>query len=349
MTYFSPRSPSCRRRLVLLLSVVIFLAGKAEAQELHETLSQLGGAYAQEFMKPFGDVAGATLNTGLFHGAHVSQKRYDFSVYVGMRAFGAWISPGEETFDLAYDGQVELDVQLGGEQQRIVVPASFTVSDAPTFFGDEEAAVATVSVRMDTTVNRLGVTVPVLLDTTLTREIVGGVVPTNIVPWFVPHVRLGTVFGTDAIIRWMPDLSVPDVGTIGLTGLGVRHSISQYAPTLPVSVAVQIGWQQATFDDQEESEFIRVSAFAANVAVSHRFGPLGVYGALQTERSTLDVKYETGALGASAPTVISFEQTGAVRGRGVLGLALHLGPLVLNVDYNIGHVNVVTAAMGLSL
>ena len=34
--------------------------------------------------------------------------------------------------------------------------------------------------------------------------------------------------------------------------------------------------------------------------------------------------------------------------RGVLGLGLHLGPLVVNTDYNIGRVNVLSVGLGLS-
>ena len=236
-------------RSVLLLCLLVLSASTTGAQDLEETLSQLGSTYAQAYTRPLGDALGANLNTGLFHSARVSSNRYGFRVYIGVRAFGSFLTEDDETFDLDYTGHVDLDIELDGEQQRVRVPATFRVDDAPTIFGEDAPAVATVTARVDTSFTRFGVTVPVSFDTTLTQEIVGGVVPTNVVPWFVPHIRVGTAFGTDLMLRWMPSITVTDVGTLSVFGAGVRHSISQYAPKLPLDIAVQMGWQRVSFDD----------------------------------------------------------------------------------------------------
>lgn len=335
------------RQSVLLLSFLLLSAGSLRAQELEETLSQLGEAYAKAYTRPLADALGANLNTGLYD-APIGSSLFGFQLYVGVHAFGALLPEESEAFDLVFEGHVDLDAQVGGDVVTVHVPAVFVVNDAPALFGAEEPAVATITARYDTTVSRFGIAVPVSFDTTFTREIVGGLLTTNVVPAAAPHLRIGTVFGTDLMIRWLPNIEITDFGAVEMFGFGVRHSVSQYLPILPVDLAVQVAWQRLNAEDTEGSELISASTFAGSLALSRRVGVLTVYGGLQTERSTLDVTYAFDAGEDVDPIPIAFDLVGAVTARGTAGFGLHLGPLRLHADYSVGRVNVFSTGLGLA-
>lgn len=334
-----------RRALILIIAVLA--APSLYAQDLEETLSQVGGAYAVEYLSPFTDAVGANLNTGLYYDAAVDGSPFGVSLFVGVEAFGAMLQDADHTFDLVFSGRVDLEHRVAGEMETFSVPATFEVQDAPTIFGDDDPAIGLVTATHDTTVSRYGMEIPVSFDTTFTRELIGGLVNTNIVPAAIPHIRVGSVFGTDLMLRWLPDVEIPDVGSVGLFGIGVRHSIDQYIPLSPVNVAVQVAWQHLGVDNTEANEMLGANTFAGSIAVSRRFGVLALFGGLQTERSTLDVAYELETDDENIGTVpISFHAVGKSKARGTLGAGLHLGPVRLHGSYSFGQINVVRAGFG---
>lgn len=332
--------------MVAVLSTIV--ASTLQAQDLEETLSTVGSAYAKAYVRPMADALGANLNSGLYHDARFESQRTGLNVYVGVRAFGAFLTSDDETFDLTYQDRVTVTAESQGEEISVPGLGTFEVTDAPTVFGEEDPAIATVTARFDTTIMRYGVAVPVSVDTSFTQEIVGGVLPTNIVPTAVPHLRLGTLYGTDLMVRWLPTITVTDVGSLSLFGLGLRHSVSQYAPTLPLDIAVQVAWQQVNVDDAEEADLVDVSTFAASVVASREFGLLSLYGAFQTETTDIDVQYDLEIDDEAEPVPIAFSVRGAAKVRGLVGLALTPGPLRINVDYSIGQVNVLSAGIGVA-
>lgn len=335
----------CSRVFLLLVSMAF--ASPLFAQELEETLSRVGDAYAEAYLKPFNDAIGANLNSGLYFDAGVGGSPVGVDLFLGVEAFGAFLSDADQSFDLVFSGRVDIDRRVAGELHTFSVPATFEVQDAPTVFGDETPAVATVTAVHDTTVTRLGIAVPVSFDTTFTEEIIGGVLQTNIVPAAIPQLRIGSVLGTDIMVRWVPRIDVTDVGTVGMFGMGVRHSLSQYIPLSPVSVAVQVAWQHLGVDDLEEQDLLGASTFAAGIAVSHELGMLTLFGGLQTERSTLDVSYQLETESEEVgPVPVSFRAVGASRGRGTAGAGLRMGPVRLHGSYSIGRVNVVRFGFG---
>lgn len=334
------------RFLALALFFPLFMVGALQAQDLEETLSKIGSAYAEAYMRPMADALGANLNSGLYHEAGVGLPRSGFDVYVGVRAFGTFLSDGDKTFDLTFQDRITVSARVQGEEVKVNGMGSFAVNGAPTVFGDDDPAVATVTARFDTTIMRHGIAIPVSVDTSFTREIVGGALPTNVVPTVIPHLRLGTLYGTDLMVRWLPKITVTDLGSLGMVGLGLRHNVSQYAPGLPVDLGVQVAWQNVYVDDEDEANLVDVETFAASLIVGRRFGPLSLYGALQTERADIDVQYDL-EVGNGGPVPISFNVRGASKARGLIGIGLSPGPLRLNADYAIGRVNVLSIGAGL--
>ena len=104
------------------------------------------------------------------------------------------------------------------------------------------------------------------------------------VPFAIPQVT-ASFMGTEVLIRYLPKISVGNED-INYFGFGIRHSISQYIPLIPVDVAVQILYNKLTVSD-----IITAKTFALNGEVSKTFGLLTAYGGLQYENSSFDLNY----------------------------------------------------------
>ena len=338
----------------LLLIFLLIPAFRIQAQDLNETLSQVGEVYARAYVDPLAEALGADLNTGLFHTAGVNKQLFGLNVYLGVKASAAFLDNTHKAFDLQYTASVPLDFELGGQTVTLDVPATFTVSNAPSIFGDEDPGMAMVSVDHDTTFSTLGLTLPVAFDSTLApRETIGGVLPTNVAPLLIPQVGLGTIFGTDIMLRWLPQITAPDVGAVEMFGFGVRHNLNQYIPMLPVDIAVQAVWQNIRAEDHLNTEVLDAHTFAVNLAASKSIGVLTVYAGLQTERSDIEFSYvfDVDDFEESAdldPVEVNFTLTDTGRTRGIFGLGVMLGPVVINTDVSVGQMTVVSAGLGVA-
>ncbi len=330
---------------------LFLLVAPAKAQDLNETLSQVGEAYARAYVNPFAEALGADLNTGLFHTAGVSKRVFGINVYLGVKASAALLDNSHKSFNLVYQGTVPLDIDLAGQTITMNVPATFTVNDAPSIFGEEREGEAIVSVAHDTTFSTLGLTLPVSFDSTLVpQETIGGLLETSVAPLIVPQIGLGTVFGTDVMFRWLPQISVPDVGALELFGFGVRHNLNQYIPALPLDLSIQAAWQRMRAEDDLGSEVLEANTFAVNIALSKRIGVLTVYGGLQTERSDVSFSYEVDVDQEDFdPIDINFTLSSKGKTRGIFGFGLKLGPVVWNADVSVGQFTVVSAGFGFAI
>jgi hypothetical protein len=236
------------------------------------------------------------------------------------------------------------------------VPATFTINEAPSFFGEDAPGQAVVSVRHDTTFSTLGLVLPVSFDTTLApQETIGGIFNTNLAPTLIPQIGVGTVLGTDLMVRWLPKISIPDVGALDLFGFGLRHSLNQYIPLLPVDIAIQAVWQRLRAEDSLGGEVVEASTFAVNLAASRRFGVLTLYGGVQTERSDIefsyqfDVEEEVNDVGEDVvvdPVDVNFTLSHMGKTRAIFGMSVQLGPVLTNADISVGQITVVSAGFG---
>jgi hypothetical protein len=90
----------------------------------------------------------------------------------------------------------------------------------------------------------------------------------------VPQVTIGSVFGTQAIVRWVVvDVGNSDFEKLNFFGFGGQHSISQYFPGLPVDIAAGYFYQKFKLGD----ELIDSKLSQVNVTASKRFGMLEPY------------------------------------------------------------------------
>ena len=334
------------------LLFLFLLSGPIQGQDLSETLGEVGEAYARVYIAPLAEALGADLNSGLFHTASTGKKTSGVHVYFGFKASATLLTSSDKVFDLTYTARVPIDVEIGGETVRFDVPATFTLTDAPTVFGEEVEPEALVRINHDTTYQTLGLTLPISIDSTFTsNETLEGFLPTDVAPFAVPQLGIGTLLGTDIMVRWLPQITVSDVGSIEILGAGIRHNLNQYLPRLPLDLSIQAVWQRVSADDDADNQVVDAHVFAVNMAASKQFGVLTVYGGIQTERSDIRVRYtiEPDEFDIDEePVDIDFTLSFAGRTRGIFGAGVSLGPVLINTDISLGKTIVPSAGIGLS-
>lgn len=154
------------------------------------------------------------------------------------------------------------------------------------------------------------------------------------VPFAIPQVT-ASLMGTQVLIRYLPSIKVGDKN-VNYFGFGIRHSISQYIPLIPVDIAVQFLYNKITV-----TNVIDAKAYAFNAEVSKTFGLLTAYGGLQYESSTFNLNYTIkGDPNSGDPALrqnknVSASVDGKDKFRVIIGASAQLGFLVLNADYNI--------------
>lgn len=339
-----------RRTFWITVFLFAAVATPGRAQELGELIEDVGRAYSEPYLQPMVNALGVDMNTGLFHSASVGGGLLPLvDVYVGAKVMGAFVPDADRTLSLVYQTERTIEWHDGNEY---TVPLSVNIDEAPTVFGDESPGVATVPIDYlhPGPDNVEGTADDVPIDTTLSFEVLPGLIETPIVPFIVPQIGLGSFMGTDLTIRYLPKIGFQDYGSVGFTGIGVRHSISQYIPLFPISLSAQVMWQKLSIDDVDDNEIFSASALAGNVVASKSLLVLTVYGGLQVERSSVDIEYtfDPEVEGVS-PQQIEFGLTGDNNFRAVAGLALNLGPMLVNVDAGVGNTTVVSGGVGISL
>ncbi len=165
-------------------------------------------------------------------------------------------------------------------------------------------------------------------------------------PFYMPQIT-GSLLGTELLIRYLPQQKVGDKN-LNFFGIGVRHSISQYLPLVPVDLAVQVLYNKLTLQD-----IITASTFAVNGEVSKTLGMFTAYGGIQYESSKFDFSYTLNADPSSADPALhqSREIKASINGKDnfriIVGASVKLVVLVLNVDYNISSQPILSGGISL--
>jgi len=157
---------------------------------------------------------------------------------------------------------------------------------------------------------------------------------------------LGTVYGTKALIRWFPSVTVQDLGKITFFGWGFMHNASSwFNNSLPVDISLGFFSQKLTVGDVFES-----NATQYGIYLSKTFG-MGVsfspFVGLTNETGTTTVKYNyTFDTPAGATTQhLQFDLDGANSTAFTLGANFKLFILNLSVDYKLAKTNTASASV----
>jgi len=167
----------------------------------------------------------------------------------------------------------------------------------------------------------------------------------------------GGIYGTELMLRFFPSVNISDVKS-GFWGIGLSHEISQWIPSLPFNLALQILYNSFSLeyvgDDPTSYIDMASSNFAINVHGSKTFsGMFIVYGGLQYENSSMDLTYYFRDPNELYPAIANTNQDTSVDGdnsfRFTAGGAIQVLPVVFNLDFNITSMFTLTGGISLQL
>lgn len=317
-----------KRTLLLLLGGLFFaLPTLAQDEELVELLEEVGESYAVEYLRPFVDAFGSDINGGLFHTAKIGGGLIPLlDVYVGVKVVAAAVSEDDQMFDLQYTTTRQISQTIAGQTFSCNADVTFNLTDVPTVFGESDRANIPASTVLASCMQN-GVTVA----ESESFDPIPGLIKTQIAPLPIPQVTIGSFMGTDVTLRYFPNVNIADYGQIEMLGIGVRHSISQYIPLMPVNITVQGMWQKLSIDDPDGSNLLETTAIAGNIAASRSLGPLTAYVGAQVEKTDFSFAY-TFTTDSGAPIEVAFDAEAENKFRVLGGVSVALGPIIVNAD-----------------
>ncbi|MBI1805391.1 MAG: hypothetical protein HY033_06020 [Ignavibacteriae bacterium] len=292
----------------LLFFVGILLLGTTtiRAQNpFEDAVKQISSDNVRGYVQPFVNAFGANMNSGLYNSAEIGES----GLYLNVRlvAMGTLIGDAEKTYTAAAPDP----------------PYPQYPVQTATVFGDLGAIVQGPVPGME-------------------YHYQNGQVKTSFVPFLSPQLTVGNIFGTQAVLRYVPLPEHDDFPKVTLFGIGVRHSISRYLPTFPADLAASVCYQKLDIGD-----IFSAKAFNIGAQISKSYSVATLYGGVQYETSTMSLSYTY--TGSNPPTVVNLDIDGENKIRATAGLSLNLVILHLNADINVGKVTVASAGIGFGL
>jgi hypothetical protein len=289
---------------VLVAGLLLVTAVCRSQTDLEKALKQFDANGVKGYIQPLADLFGANMNAGFYHSAAIPTS--GLHVALDFIAMGA---------------------QVGDDQKTYIAtaPATFPQLRTATIFGDKAALVTST---VDTSLHFKG--------------IADGIISTSLLPLAVPQLTIGNIYGTQVSLRFItvPSSTTKKLGTITLVGGGLRHSISQYLPDLPLDLAGSVFYTRFSVGD-----VIDFKSIAFGAQASKKFSVLALHGGVQYEKSTMNLTYNTVSLLATSPNVdISLD--GANTFRLTVGAGIDLVVFHLFADANFGSITNFTAGVG---
>lgn len=343
----------------ILFSLFLFVACNllhAQTSDLEQTLAKITGDASKAYVAPISSAFGANLNSGWVHNAPKATK-FSFDLEVGFVAMATLFGSSNQTF--ASSGSF----RFNSTQAEQIIPPNITGSIRASIKNEILSRDFTVTISGPTIVGKktdsIKVKFPgaVIQGQTLgAKEIVlpvtGYLEELPALPLAVPQVTLGTVFGTQVSLRYLPEFEVnKDLGKFKYSGFGIQHNPSMWLPfSLPVNVSVGYFTQSL-----EVGKIFKTSASMFGIFASKRFGPgalnIEPYAGFSLESSKIDVQYDvvyetpTGP----SPATIKYSLDGENSSRFTIGATLKLLLVGISVDYSLAKYNTVSASLNIKI
>lgn len=330
------------RNLILLAGCLAFLSLTSTAQDdLGKQLSKVVNQNAINYLSPVLAAWGADLNSGLYHSADL----HDILGFdVGLKVGAVMVKDEDRVFDLVLPDQMVFTYNGIRYTLNAGVDYDKVISGAPTVLGDPNGKAVTVKSTSPL--------VPLRGQTVFTSPKGFNM---KFASLLMPQAAVGLPFGLEVIGRFVPNITLPDdAGKVNFIGFGIRHSIDQYIPLLPIDVSIHFMTQKLTISDMNDHKILGASGIAYGIEVSKSLALLTVYGGYQLERSTWEVDLYnpdpslTQFIGTPV-TFDGFHVDGKNRSRFHAGVRLLLAIVNLHADYSFEAQPVIAAGIGISL
>ena len=285
--------------------VLVLLASIPASAQIGDAISAYTGANAEGYLEPLAQAIGSDLNSALFHSAHIPEGGLHVSLELGLMA--VLFSDDDGTFMATTEGGFSPETTV--EASTVVGPIGVIIvpGDGGTTFafpgGFDLASFALAA----------------------------------------PQIRIGSFKGTEALFRYLVyDTGDIEIGDVDVQGYGLRHSISQYFPGLPVDIAAGIMYQRFKLDE----DLIDATSFSFGAQASMKlplvFVAIEPYAGLSLDTFKMDANYDDDD---GDPVSVKFDS----RSTAHLTLGLHARVTVVSLygEYNIAEQN--SFAFGLAV
>jgi hypothetical protein len=299
-----------RQNLFRMVAAIVVVAGLlapsvARSQSAIENAIQgFGKKNVEGYLQPVADLFGANMNSGYYHTASISTFGFHLSLdIVGM---ASPVSDDQKVYTASTPAGFN--------------PATFQTA---TIFGEP------------------GTTVSHLTKAGLTYKGSDGIFNTKMFPFAAPQLTIGSILGTDVVARYVPLPKIGDnkIPATTFWSAGVRHSISQYIPLIPVDIAAGVLYSKFTCGDIFDAH-----GLSYGLQVSKSLSVLTLFGGFNMESSTLKVSYVSTEPGAAGN--VELELVGKRKASFTAGLDLSLGGIHLFGNANLGSVTNFVAGVG---
>ena len=321
--------------LLLIVMVTALFAG------VQEKLEQFGEDNGIVYVKPLVTAFGTTMNTGLFNTAKVL-KPFLFGLNVNVMM--AFVPDEDKTF-LPTRPDIFITNPVTGEDIYLYEEPT---EESATVFGEEGILIEHNPALDD---------IPGMQNATSELDIQmpnGANLP--VVPFLMPQFNLGLPFGNEIMIRGFPKVEInKDIGDLGFWGVGLKHSIDQYIPLIPIDIAIQASYQNLYVGD-----LLTFSNFNANLEVSKKLLMWTLYTGVGYDKTNVSAEYtyeyttlvedeNTGLyIPGTSEQDIKFDVDGENEMRMTAGFRFSLLLLKLYADYTISKYPVFNAGIGVS-
>ncbi len=328
------------------------------AQSLEETLSYLSSDAAKSYVAPIVNGFGSNLNSGWFAYPPDAVK-LGFTLRVRVMGNGTFFSTDEETFSTSGTfryNSAQADAILANSginpfspdyqaARAELLSNEWTVSfSGPTIIGSKDEY---LNVRF--TGATLGGQQIAAYEEVI-QDVNGYLDGLTLLPSANIQLTLGTVYGTNVVLRWFPSIDIQDLGKFTFYGFGLIHNTNVwFKKPLPVDLSVGGYYQNLKVGDIFES-----SATQFGVYASKTFGGIFAvtpYVGLSTESSTTTVSYDYNYDTPAGPQTVNvgFDLDGNNSVAFTAGLSLKLVILNLNVDYKAAKTGTITAGLSFGI
>lgn len=319
------------KRAFLVIVILIFCGG-VYSQTLNENLSKLGASYAEKYVQPFMEGIGIAFNSHFIDGRmqSVGKLPIEANIYAGVKISAIALTDEDRFFDLDFTDSV-----LVGSQK---VLAYYSVRGAPTVFGPTTPAVATGYYYV------AGVQFPA---PNLTLP--GGILDTKFYPFIIPQIGLGSFYGADVIVRFLPRVNLSNYGDLGYSGVVLRYNLSYLIKGIPFEIGLHGGFQNFSIRNDDGIKYFDANGYVAGLQLAKKFPFVTIYGGGQYEAFNLKLNYtyKNQSTGLSIP--VSISQESGANFRGVAGASLTILTMMANFEVNMGKRFLITGGFGFTL
>ncbi len=307
-----------KKLTLIVLFITVFTLMFAETS-ITEKLQQFGEVNGKMYVQPFTNAFGVGLNSGLYQTAKVLSP-FHFGLNFSIQIITI---PDEDKTFMAQRPDIEYMGQYLYQEETIENSTCFGKPEGGTFHAN-----------------------PLIPGTN--DLILPGGADLAAVPFATPQFNLGLPFGNEILLKYFPSREIsPEIGSLDFFAIGLKHSISQYIPLIPIDIAVQGVYQKLSLGD-----IVELKTTDINLQVSKKLLMLTFYGGLNLESAKLSADYTTTQVIPGTTETeeikVAFDSESDVNFRANIGMRFRI--LILNtfVDYNICKYPTICAGLGLS-